>query len=165
MLTVSNTIEYSWLNLGMHIRFLKAVYLCRRAEAETVRLEAYCTTMKKEMALKQLYLITVTILICLLIAVIHLQNFPRQGGPRMAFTSYEGQRRQQKTLPYLELAVRMNSNPASVTVYKGWFVRSLQLFWPEKWLHLTLILDEENKLDHVVGRKLSRYGLVPKLFT
>ena len=81
----------------------------------------------------------------------------------MAFTIYEGQRRQPKTLPYLELAVRMNSNPASVTVYKGWLLRSLQLFWPQKWLHLTLILDEENKLDHVVGRKLSRLWPRPKI--
>ena len=62
--------------------------------------------------------------------------------------------------PSLELALRMNSSPVFVKLYESWFLKSLELFWPEDCLNLTLVLDDESELDHVTGERLS--NLWPK---
>ena len=96
---------------------------------------------------KQSCFIAAVVLTFLVINTILYQDFPLHGRPPIADNIDHVQ---WSALPTMELAVRMNSNPAAVTVYKKWFVRSLQLFWPEEWLNLTVILDDESTLDHVL---------------
>ena len=59
-------------------------------------------------------------------------------------------------VPQLELALRMNSDPQYVNLYKACFLKSLRLFWPEDRLRLTVVLDDESKEDHVTGKLLSK---------
>ena len=115
------------------------------------------------MTSKQLCFIAAIVFTLLLITVVRFQEFPRHRRPPMAPMAYNIEEGLWKTLPSVELAVRMNSNPAAVTAYKEWFLRSLQLFWPEEWLKLTVILDDENPLDHVVGKNLSQLWPAPKI--
>ena len=66
-------------------------------------------------------------------------------------------------VPTLELVLRMNSNPLFVKLYKNWFLKSLKLFWPNDWLHLTLVLDDEKSMDHFVGKLCSKSWPRPKV--
>ena len=116
--------------------------------------------MKNTMTNKQLCFIAAVLFTLFLITAIRFQEFPRHRRPPITYNIDKGV---WKTLPSLELAVRMNSNPAAVTVYKEWFLRSLQLFWPDEWVYLTVILDDENPLDHVVGKNLSHLWPGPKI--
>ena len=116
--------------------------------------------MKNTMTNKQLCFIAAAVFTLFLITAVRFQEFPRHRRPPITYNIDKGV---WKTFPSLELAVRMNSNPAAVTVYKELFLRSLQLFWPEEWLYLTVILDDENPLDHVVGKNLSQLWPGPKI--
>jgi len=68
-----------------------------------------------------------------------------------------------KDVPSLELALRMNSNPKFIKLYSTWFTLSLKVFWPQRHLNLTLILDDENKEDHATGEMLSKVWPRPKV--
>jgi len=68
-----------------------------------------------------------------------------------------------KDVPSLELALRMNSNPKFIKLYSTWFTLSLKVFWPQRHLNLTLILDDENKEDHATGEMLSKVWPWPKI--
>eukprot|EP00112_Aurelia_sp_Birch-Aquarium-sp1_P024099 Seg746.5 transcript_id=Seg746.5/GoldUCD/mRNA.D3Y31 product="hypothetical protein" protein_id=Seg746.5/GoldUCD/D3Y31 len=120
-------------------------------------------TRKKVRTLRRMYFVGIIVFMLISIIVIRVHDLPRQGGPAIANHYDIFNEGQWKNLPTLELAVRMNSNPAAVSVYMNWFVRSLKLFWPEEWLNLTVILDEENPLDHSVGRNLSQLWPSPTI--
>ena len=68
-----------------------------------------------------------------------------------------------KDVPELELALRMNGNPAFVKLYSTWFLKSLKLFWPKDRLNLTLVLDSENNEDHIAGDRLSAEWPFPNI--
>ena len=68
-----------------------------------------------------------------------------------------------KDVPSLELALRMNSNPIFVDMHTTWFTRSLKLFWPEKRLNLTLVLDDEKEDGHKIGDSLKTMWPWPKI--
>ena len=66
-------------------------------------------------------------------------------------------------VPSLELVIRANAHPYLIRQYSTWFLKSLKLFWPENWLKLTLVLDEERKEDHAEGNRLSKVWPYPKI--
>ena len=68
-----------------------------------------------------------------------------------------------KEVPSLELAIRTNSVRGFMRLYSTWFIKSLKLFWPVHRLNVTLVMDDENKVDHAWGSRLSKIWPYPKI--
>ena len=72
------------------------------------------------------------------------------------FLAYSGHDDPWRDNPRLALAVRMNSDPPYLKLYKTCLLKSLKAFWQEDRLRLTLVLDDERKEDHAIGDILSQ---------
>ena len=106
------------------------------------------------------------VLVCLTYEIINIHVLQLSEKMNVSFARYKlwtSMRDGWKDVPSLELALRMNSNPTFVQLYKTWFITSLKLFWPEERLNITLILDDDREDDHKTGESLKNMWPRPKI--
>lgn len=69
-----------------------------------------------------------------------------------------------KSIPSFEMNIRMSYDPQRLyDNYVRWFLKSYRLFWPRELNNLTIVLNNELRGDHLMGKKLASLWPYPRI--